>query len=56
MIYVQVTIFTGIEKGYEKWLLEGPENEEEKVTRGLYWNVCIVYELIDWLLNLLGKY
>jgi len=28
----EVTIFTGIEKGYEQWLLDGPDNEDAQVS------------------------
>jgi len=28
----EVTIFTGIEKGFEQWILEGPESKDDKVS------------------------
>ena len=28
----EVTIYTGIEKGYEQWVLEGPDDNEDKVS------------------------
>merc|ERR1712083_124293 len=28
----EVTIYTGIEKGYEQWLLDGPDNDDRKVS------------------------
>ncbi|XP_023343461.1 uncharacterized protein LOC111712934, partial [Eurytemora carolleeae] len=28
----EITIYTGIEKGYEKWLLEGPDSDDGKIS------------------------